>query len=278
MRIPLNGYVVPDDDAWIYQWFGYSVFSPATVRQALKDNPQGEELVLEINSGGGSVFAGDEIYSVLRASPVTTRGEVQSVSASAASLLMLGCDSVWLSPVAQVMIHLPSLSTEGDRNVHNQSIKVLDSVTESILNAYVTKSKGKRTRDEFRAMMTSTTWMSAQEAIDTGIADGILYKDGEGAEAGAPLPGNIVNAIGGGLRALAGAGGGLPDPEQLRAEYRQMQRNDPTAAEPEQNPGSDPQSDPAGTEPVNHTDGWQAQARLDIEKNRYRNEGGKIHA
>ena len=66
MRATLNGYVVADDDVWIYEFFGYSVFSPATVRQAIQDNPDGEELVLELNSPGGSVFAGFEMYSVLR--------------------------------------------------------------------------------------------------------------------------------------------------------------------------------------------------------------------
>ncbi len=252
-RVTLNGYVVADDDAWIYRWFGYSVFSPAVVRQAIRDNPEGEELVLEINSGGGSVFAGFEMYSVLRSAKCKTRAEVQSLAASAASTLMLGADEVWVSPVAQVMVHLPSTSTEGDRRDHLESVGVLDSLTESILNGYEAKCRGKRSRDELARMMRSSTWLSAQEALDAGLADGILYQEGT-----EPLPGQIVNAVGGGIRALAN-GGGLPDAGQLRARYEALG-----------SPPPDPNRPNQGGAPGSHTqDGWQAQAALDIEKFRF---------
>ena len=36
MRVTLNGYVVADDDAWLYELFGYHAFGPAEVRQALE--------------------------------------------------------------------------------------------------------------------------------------------------------------------------------------------------------------------------------------------------
>ena len=51
-KVTLNGYVVASEDLWVYDFFGISAFSPATVRQALADNPEGEELEVEINSGG----------------------------------------------------------------------------------------------------------------------------------------------------------------------------------------------------------------------------------
>ena len=127
MRVTLNGIVSADDDKWIYEWFGYSAFSPQQVRDAIAANPEGEELVLEINSPGGSVFAGSEMYSVLKASGLHTRAEIQSLAASAASYLCLGCDTVAISPVAQMMIHLPSTSTDGDRTAHQRSIGMLDS-------------------------------------------------------------------------------------------------------------------------------------------------------
>ena len=68
MRLKLNGYVAADDDKEIFQWSGYTAFSPKDVRDALEKLPDGETLTLEINSGGGSVWAGSEIYSVLRGS------------------------------------------------------------------------------------------------------------------------------------------------------------------------------------------------------------------
>lgn len=232
MRVTLNGIVSADDDVKIYEWFGMQAFGPRTVREAIEQNPAGEELVLEINSGGGSVMAGSEMYTVLRsAEGVHTRAEVQSLAASAASYLMLGCDEVLVSPVAQVMVHLPSTRTSGDRNDHLDSVHVLDTIRESVLNAYELKAQGKTSRAEFERMMNAATWMTAQEAVDCGLADGILFQE--------TAPQNIMNAA------------GIPDIEHLRAEYRKHKQAE-TGKRPEANTGD-----------------WRMKARLDLEKMRF---------
>lgn len=241
MRATLNGIVASDDDQEVYDWFGIGAFSPKTVRQALADNPQGEELVLEINSPGGSVFAGGEIYSVLRSSEsVWTRAEIQSLAASAASYLCLGCSEVAISPVAMMMLHLPATSTRGDRVEHLRSVQMLDSVREAVLNAYTLRSGARADRGALRRMMNAETWLTAQEAVELGLADSVLYQE-------ETVPQNVMNAAGAGLRALGC--GGVPDIALLRAEYRKAKcpPNPPEAA--------------ALT--------WQAKARLDLEKIRF---------
>ena len=241
MRVTLNGIVASDDDQEVYDWWGIGAFSPKTVRQALADNPQGEELVLEINSPGGSVFAGGEIYSVLRSSEsVWTRAEIQSLAASAASYLCLGCSEVVISPVAMMMLHLPATSTRGDRAEHLRSIQMLDTTREAILNAYAIRSGVKADRGALRRMMSAETWLTAQEAVELGLADSVLYQE----EA---VPQNVMNAAGAGLRALGC--GGVPDIALLRAEYRKAK----AAGQPE------PPEAPT----------WQAKARLDLEKIRF---------
>ena len=79
MRYSLNGHIVADSDAPILRWWGIPAACPADIRSALAENPADEEFVLEINSGGGSVFAGFEMYSLLRNASrqgVHTRAEV----------------------------------------------------------------------------------------------------------------------------------------------------------------------------------------------------------
>lgn len=237
MRMTLNGIVASDEDCGIYQYFGYSAFSPRSVRDALANLPEGEELVLEINSGGGSVMAGAEIYTVLKSSGVRTVAEVQSLAASAASYLCLGCDEVQISPVAQMMIHLPSTRTEGDRTDHLRSVQMLDSTREAILNAYELKAGGKADRAALRRMMTAETWLTAQEAVECGLADGIL---GEETTAN---PANLMNAF------------GLPDITELRARYREAQQPEKSAS--------------TGGEPEADMQSWQAEARLALEKIRF---------
>lgn len=207
MRYTLKGTICADEDAPIYRWFGLPAACPQDIRQALADNPAGEELVLEINSGGGSVYAGFEMYSVLHSANVPTRVEVQSLAGSAASVVMAAADTVAASPVGQVMIHLPSTWTEGNQIAHRESVQMLEAVTASIIAAYEAKCKGKTTRDALRRMMDRETFLTAQEALDAGLVDEIIGAD----EGGAPAdPMNVWNAV-----------GGAPDIERMRAAYRE---------------------------------------------------------
>lgn len=205
MRYNLKGTICADEDAPVYKYFGLAAVSPADIRQALADNPAGEEFVLEINSGGGSVYAGFEMYSILRGAKVPTRAEVQSLAGSAASVVLAAVDTAAASPVGQVMIHLPSTYTEGNQIVHRESVQMLEAVTGSIIAAYEAKCRGKTSRDALRRMMDRETFLTAQEAMDAGLIDEIIGAD-EGAAA-SPL--DVFNAA-----------GGAPDIEQLRAAYR----------------------------------------------------------
>ena len=209
MRTQMNGYIVADEDAWIYRLFGYSVCSPGDIRKAVAENPPGETLTVEINSPGGNMFAGFEMYSVLLGAPCDTEAEIQSLAASAASTAMLGCKRVKAPPVAQVMIHNPAILAEGNQYDHRKTAEDLSQFARSVLNAYELKSNGRKTRAELEAMMDSETWFPVQEAVEAGLVDEIIGGAGL-------LPSQVVNTVGGGLRALSGTGG-LPSAAELRA-------------------------------------------------------------
>ena len=279
MRLVLSGTVMSDDWGSLYAYFGYSVIYPALVRKALEDNPEGEELVLELNSGGGSVWAGSEIYTILRNSSVQTRVEVQSLAASAASFLMLGADRIEVSPVAQVMLHRPTVWTSGNDDDHRASLEMLDSVSQSILNAYAARSAGKRSRNDFAELMRKESWLHASQAVEVGLADGILYQE----EDSFVLSPQVAASVGESLRMLAG-GGELPDIESLRARYAAVMAADGEPEPEETSPEEDPEETPEETSeetpeeqpetepeeaPEDNSSPWQAAARLEIEKNRY---------
>lgn len=209
MRTQINGYIVADEDAWLYRWAGYQVCSPQDIRRAIADNPPGETLTVEINNRGGDMFSGFEIYSVLRGAACPTEAEVQSLSASAASIAMLGCQRVKATPVAQVMIHNPAVWADGNQYDHQKTAEELTKFAQSILNAYELKCGGKRTRAELAAMMDAETWLTVQEAVEAGLVDEVIG-------GGGALPSQVVNTVGGCLRVLAGPGG-LPSAADLRA-------------------------------------------------------------
>ena len=61
--IDLKGEVVDSGGEWIYDWFGIQAVSPKMIQNQL-NKANGDEIILRINSGGGSVFAGCEIYKM----------------------------------------------------------------------------------------------------------------------------------------------------------------------------------------------------------------------
>lgn len=219
MRVRCSGYIMSNDYAGIYRHYGYQeVICPDDIRNAIASNPAGEDLIFEINSGGGNLYCGFEMYTLVRGASCNTVAEVQSLAGSAATLLMAGCRDVAMSPVAQLMIHLPSVTTDGDRWAHKASLSMLDSGTDGILNAYALRCQGKASREQLASMINKTTFFSAQKAVEIGLADRIL-EDGE------PLPENVVNAIGDCLRGVF-SGPALPPIDELRDRY-QAERGKP---------------------------------------------------
>lgn len=277
MRVQLNGEVVPSKYQWLYDWWAIPAFSPASVRKMVDANPAGEDLELEINSGGGDVFAGFEIYSVFRDAKCNTVAIVQSLAASAASTAMVGCKRVLLSPVAQVMIHLPVVDTYGNQRAHRESLQMLESITQSILNGYQLRCGEKATRERLEELMNSETWLPAQDAVELGLADAIMV-DGEEVNA-AVLPLSVVNAVGGGIRALA-ANSIHNDTATLLAQYQQLvaagvrpaAEGHPVEVQEPPAPTAVPSTNnsviPAGELPA-VSDDWRHKARLAIEKNRF---------
>ena len=174
MKVRLNGEVVRNGWARIYRFFGFDVCCPKDVRDAIENCPEGEELIFEINSPGGSVYEGFEMYSAIREYQGATVAEVQSIAASAASVFIAGCDTVRMSPVANVMIHRSSTGAYGDSVVMRQTKQMLDTIDESILTAYLEKANGKTDRETFARMMRNETFMTAQQAVDCGLADEIM--------------------------------------------------------------------------------------------------------
>jgi ATP-dependent Clp protease protease subunit len=169
MRIDVNGVIVASEDAWIYDWFDIEHCSPKDVKdKVIKAN--GEQLDVYINSGGGDLFAGVEIYSELREYTGQVKIHVQSFAGSAASIIAMAGKSE-ISPSAQIMIHNVSGTFDGDYHDMDKASEVLQKCNKSIARAYMEKT-GKSEAD-ILAMLDKETWLTAQEAVKQGFIDSI---------------------------------------------------------------------------------------------------------
>ena len=265
MKVKITGEIIPNEYAWIYDFFGEPYFCPIVLENAVSAAEEDDrELILVINSPGGDVWSGFETYSRLR--QLQTEGwhveaHVTALAASAATTIMSACDTVLCSPVGQIMIHLPSCVTGGDKHDHEESIAFLNSIEESILNGYMVKSAGKADRDQLRAAMEAETWMPVQQAIDLGLVDGILG-DVQNMTLTvvdlSALAGKVVNSLQEGL--------GLRY-EALLARYEQGVQNGSLTEDPH-HPVRNAQPEPAEPEP--ETNSWEEWAELELELERQR--------
>lgn len=171
--VTVNGDIICNDMKWIYDWLEYESCCPADIRKAAAElTDESEELKVIINSPGGDVQAGQEIYSILKdiKNPVTIN--VQSMAASAASMIAMAGDTVKMSPVALLMIHNASTCTSGDYRDMQHTADVLQTVNTAIIQAYIAKTG--KTEDELRDMMDRETWLTANQCLENGFADEII--------------------------------------------------------------------------------------------------------
>lgn len=171
--VTVNGDIICNDLKWVYDWLEYESCCPADIRKAAAElTGESEELKVIINSPGGDVQAGQEIYSILKdiKNPVTIN--VQSMAASAASMIAMAGDTVKMSPVALLMIHNASTCTSGDYRDMQHTADVLQTVNTAIMQAYIAKTG--KTEDELRDMMDRETWLTANQCLENGFADEII--------------------------------------------------------------------------------------------------------
>ena len=125
-----------------------------------------------INSPGGDCIAASQIYSMLKDYQGEVVVKIDGIAASAASVIAMAGDKVYMAPTALMMIHNPSMMAFGDHNDMSKAIDILNEVKESIINAYELKTHQSRT--VLSHLMEDETWMNAKKAIELKFADGLL--------------------------------------------------------------------------------------------------------
>ena len=158
----------------VYDWFGMPSTSAEEVRDAI-NSANGEDLEVEINSPGGDVFVGSEIYGLLKGYNRHVDVKVMSIAASAASVIAMAGGKVYISPTAQIMIHNSFGQTSGDYRDMDKTSEILKNVNETIANAYHIKTG--IPMDELLDMMDKETWLTPQIALQKKFVDGILFDD-----------------------------------------------------------------------------------------------------
>lgn len=134
----------------------------------------GNELVVEINSVGGDVFAGLGIYNMLRywaseGKTVTTR--IGALAASIGSVIFLAGSKREMPSNAFVMTHAPMTIAGGTEEDLRDAADMLAKIKASMRGIYMQRlGVDEATAD---SIMAKDTWLTAEEAKAIGFVDTI---------------------------------------------------------------------------------------------------------
>jgi len=173
-KVQIKGPIVSSGVKRIYEWFGIDATSPRDIEKSLVE-ANGEDLEVEINSGGGDVFSGTEIYTALKDYKGNVTVKIVGIAASAASVIAMAGKKVLISPPAQIMMHNVASFASGDYRAMEHSAEVLKNYNKSISNAYMLKTGLEQ--EKLLELMNKETWLNAQQAVEYGFADEVMFDD-----------------------------------------------------------------------------------------------------
>ena len=164
----LNGVIAAEG------WFDDDV-TPKMFKDELESGSG--DIEVWINSIGGDVMAATQIYNMLKNYKGKVTVKIDSLAASAASVVAMAGDEILMSPLSLMLIHNPLTVAAGNVDDMQKAIDMLDEVKESIINAYELKTG--LSRAKISHLMDCETWLSAKKAVELHFADGILFGKNE---------------------------------------------------------------------------------------------------
>lgn len=195
-KIDIKGDIISSDEQWIYDFYDIEATSPKKIQDSFKTLENNEVLEVEINSGGGDVFAGSEIYTALKNYPGEVIVNIVGLAASSASIIAMAGSKIRMSPTAQLMIHNVSSRAGGDYRDMEHMADILKNANETIVNAYVLKTG--MDKETLLDLMNKETWLSPQKAKEMGFVDEIMFDTNmklTASYSSCTIPQNIINKM-----------------------------------------------------------------------------------
>ncbi len=153
-------------------WFDDSAVSAADMSKVLAGITT-PHIAVRINSGGGDVFDGVAIHTLLSRHSSTITVYIDGLAASAASFIAMAGDRIVIARNAMMMVHDGMTFAYGNADTMTRTAELLVKVSDNIADMYAERAGG--TAAEWRERMTVNgedgTWYTGREAVDAGLAD-----------------------------------------------------------------------------------------------------------
>ncbi len=141
------------------------------VKTLLAKMDQTQELIVRIDSPGGSVFDGLSIHDAFANYPGPKKAVIESTAMSIASYIVMAFDEVEISENGYVMIHEPASNVDGTASDMTKSAELLAKLDQSMVAAYSRKTG--LGEEQVRSLMRAETFYNANEALEAGFVNRI---------------------------------------------------------------------------------------------------------
>lgn len=143
-------------------------FTPDDLAEPLHEASSGDVVNIYVNSPGGSVFAAVAMTSEIRRAiqrGVNVNAYVDGIAASAASFLIMACDSVNMYQGTMLMLHKPMSICIGNADDMLKAAEDLESIQDGTCMPLY-KSKLVASEEELTALIERESWLSANKASE----------------------------------------------------------------------------------------------------------------
>ena len=175
-KINLRGVLIPNDYKFYYDYWGEDSTCPADVQKVIDALQDGDEIEVYINSPGGVIDVGSEIYSLLRNKQEQVRIYITGEACSAASIVAMAAHCE-MAPTALMMVHCVSTYAHGNHNDMEHTAERLRTADEALSTAYSAKT-GMSKKDVLE-IMNHETWLTAEQAKEIGLIDAVMFEEKE---------------------------------------------------------------------------------------------------
>lgn len=169
----LKNFVAADGEINLFGEVGVD-FSETTLASAITDRG---DVVINVNSGGGSYYSGIAMYTLLKAHTGNVTVRVIGLAASAASVFAMAADKIEMGKHAELMIHNATAIVGGDKVYLARVSELLGNADKKIASIYAEKTGLSVAKTS--EMMNVETWMGAEKAIKLGFATSLTSEKGD---------------------------------------------------------------------------------------------------
>ena len=157
-------------DGYIFSWGENSAKNLS--RKITELSAKHNDITININSGGGSVFEGIAIVNAMNDSDAVITTNVTGIAASMAFVIAVAGDKAKMSKYAKLMAHKPSGGAAGQSDKLREAADLIDDAEDSLVKIISDKRGISEdvVRDKY-FQSEKDVWLNAEKALSAGLID-----------------------------------------------------------------------------------------------------------